>query len=175
MAERAYDIYVGIDPDKDKSGVATYTRESKDIRVDTLSFPETLAYLSALQHKCRQNGTTMLVVIEASWMIENVSLHARWTDNKAIAAKKGYYVGINHEVGLLIREMCVWWNIPNVEQHPLRKCWNGKDRKITQEELAAILDYNKINGLKRTNQEGRDAALLALCQDRKVVLFKKTR
>jgi hypothetical protein len=35
--------------------------------------------------------------------------------------------------------------------------WRGKDRKITQEELAAIVGQE----LPRTNQEGRDAALLA--------------
>jgi hypothetical protein len=40
---------------------------------------------------------------------------------------------------------------------PLKKVWRGKDRKITQEELAAIIGQE----LPRTNQEGRDAALLA--------------
>jgi hypothetical protein len=39
---------------------------------------------------------------------------------------------------------------------PLRKCWHGEYGKITHEELAY---FTGITG--RTNQEGRDAALLA--------------
>jgi hypothetical protein len=37
------------------------------------------------------------------------------------------------------------------------KCWHGKDRKITKEELEEIT----LQKLGRLNQEGRDAALLA--------------
>jgi hypothetical protein len=41
-------------------------------------------------------------------------------------------------------------------RRPLTKCWHGKDRKITQAELEAI-----TGTAGRTNQEMRDAALLA--------------
>ena len=43
-----------------------------------------------------------------------------------------------------------------IQVPPLRKIWKGKDRKITHEELTAI-----VGKIKHTNQEGRDAALLA--------------
>lgn len=43
-----------------------------------------------------------------------------------------------------------------VEHLPLFKCWKGKDRKITDEEIKCFMP---IKG--RTNQESRDAALLA--------------
>ena len=43
-----------------------------------------------------------------------------------------------------------------IEQAPLRKCWKGRDGKITQIEL------NYFTGITgRTNQEARDAALIA--------------
>jgi len=52
--------------------------------------------------------------------------------------------------------MCKHYGIEVIEHFPLRKIWKGKDGKITQEELASF------TGLKgRTNQDARDAALLA--------------
>ena len=43
------------------------------------------------------------------------------------------------------------------------KCWKGKDRKITHEELDTIVRWVNDTGLprKRSNQEERDALLLA--------------
>ena len=43
-----------------------------------------------------------------------------------------------------------------IEQYPLRKIWKGKDGKITDEEIKAFMPI-----IERTNQEERDAALLA--------------
>ena len=40
---------------------------------------------------------------------------------------------------------------------PFRKVWSGRDRKITHEELSAVTGL--VYG--RTNQEMRDAALIA--------------
>jgi hypothetical protein len=56
----------------------------------------------------------------------------------------------------MIVEMCKHYGIEAVEQRPLQKHWRGKDGKITHEELAS---FTGIMG--KTNQEGRDAALLA--------------
>ena len=41
---------------------------------------------------------------------------------------------------------------------PLRKIWHGRDKKITHDELCQI---TKMINVRRTNQEERDAALLA--------------
>ena len=65
-------------------------------------------------------------------------------------------VGANHETGRKIIEMCEHYGIEVLPHIPLVKCWKGKDRKITHEELAS---FTGIMG--RTNQDVRDAALLA--------------
>jgi len=98
----------------------------------------------------------MVVVVEASWMIQ-ANWHVNKFDRRNRAAAKGYDVGRNHQVGMLIVEMCKVNGIPVVEHIPLRKCWSGKDRKITHEELTQFCPVDKT----RTNQEMRDAVLLA--------------
>ena len=65
-------------------------------------------------------------------------------------------VGANHETGRKIIEMCEHYGIEVMPHAPLVKCWKGKDRKITHEELAS---FTGIMG--RTNQDARDAGLLA--------------
>ena len=42
-------------------------------------------------------------------------------------------------------------------QRPLMKCWAGTDRKITHAEMTDVCGWDK----KRSNQEERDAMLLA--------------
>lgn len=104
----------------------------------------------------RHKDVSMVVVVEASWVISS-NWHLAQGERKQKAAAKGYDVGRNHQVGKLIVEMCKVNGIPVVEHIPLRKCWSGKDRKITHEELIQFCPVDK----NRTNQEMRDAALLA--------------
>ena len=77
-------------------------------------------------------------------------------ERKQRAASKGYDVGRNHETGKKIVEMCQHLGIEVLEHAPLRKGWKGKDGKITHEELASFTGL-----MGRTNQDARDAALLA--------------
>ena len=152
-----YDIIVGIDPDIDKSGFAVLNMATRGVTVAALSFPEIinqeLKTLSGLVKDSRKN---CVVVVEAGWLV-----HGNWhlvdKGRKQYAAATGYKVGCNHQVGKLIVEMCKANGIPVVEHIPLRKCWSGKDRKITHEELTQFCPVDKT----RTNQEMRDAALLA--------------
>lgn len=85
---------------------------------------------------------------------------AHWHVGKGGSAARsaaiGNHTGRNHEVGRKIVEMCRHYGIEVVEQPPLRKIWKGKDGKITHEELQI---FTGITG--KTNQEARDAALLA--------------
>jgi hypothetical protein len=69
---------------------------------------------------------------------------------------KGTAIGRNHEIGRKIIEMCEYHGIDVIPVRPLRKIWKGVGGKITQDELEQITG---ITG--RTNQDGRDAALLA--------------
>lgn len=157
MKER-YDIYIGIDPDVEKSGVAeldAYSHTFKKLKA--MTFPELLDYLAANHFDCASSIVTprYLVVIEAGWL-NKAHWHLTPRDTRAIAAAKGNAAGRNHEVGRKIAECCEAWGYPYKLVKPLRKCWRGKDGKITHEELAY---FTHIEG--RTNQEVRDAALLA--------------
>lgn len=152
-----YDIIVGIDPDVDKSGYAVLKcGERKVTTIDALGFFQLQAYLTALADRVRRLDVSLVVVVEASWMIQ-ANWHVNQYDRRNRAAAKGYDVGRNHQVGKLIVEMCKVNDIPVVEHIPLRKCWVGKDRKITHKELTQFCPVDKT----RTNQEMRDAALLA--------------
>lgn len=151
------DIIVGIDPDVDKSGYAVLKCDERKVTtLDALNFFQLQAYLTALADRARNLDVSMVVVVEASWMIQ-ANWHVNKFDRRNRAAAKGYDVGRNHQVGMLIVEMCKFNGIPVVEHIPLRKCWSGKDRKITHEELTQFCPVDKT----RTNQEMRDAALLA--------------
>lgn len=155
------DIVIGIDPDADKNGVATLFRESRQLEATALAFPDTLEYLRYITSKARANGQTVRVIIEAGWL-NKTHWHVCATDSRQAAAAKGNAVGRNHETGRKIAEMCGYWGIPHELVRPLSlkfrglNLWRGKDGKISAEELAAI------TGLRgRTNQEARDAALIA--------------
>ncbi len=149
-----HDTIIAIDPDVEKSGVAFLQTSDRRIHLESLSFPE---LLNAILEGAN-NNKSIVVVVEASWMIRS-NWHLSKFETKQRAAAKGYDVGRNHETGRKVVEMCKHWGIEIVEHAPLRKCWKGKDGKITQGEIEQF-----IPGFpKRTNQDVRDAALLAWC------------
>lgn len=161
LTPQGIDIIIGIDPDADKNGVATLFRENRQLEATTMTFPETLDYLRYVHSKARANGQTVRVIIEAGWL-NKTHWHVGYNDSRQAAAAKGNAVGRNHETGRKIAEMCSHWQIPHELIKPLAlkaggvNLWQGKDGKITAEEL------NEFTGLKgRTNQEARDAALIA--------------
>lgn len=146
---------IGVDPDVEKSGVAFLNRKSKTLEVVSLSFPELLDYLQHVKNKSDENKESVVVVVEASWLISH-HWHSKKGDNQRVTARKGNSAGRNHEVGRKIVEMCEHYGLEVIEQRPLRKCWKGRDGKITHEELEY---FTGLGG--RTNQEMRDAVLLA--------------
>ena len=154
---KKYDIIVGIDPDVEKSGVATLRLPSKYANFNAFTFAQTMKYFDLLKEVQQEDKKTIAIVVEASWMIK-ANWHLMRSDNARIAASKGYKVGANHEIGKLIAEMARDKGLHVVEHAPLRKCWRGKDGKITAEELASFTGVKK-----RSNQEMRDALLLAWC------------
>jgi len=157
---KKYDIIIAIDPDVEKSGVAELSTQNRLLDVTSLSFPELLDYL---QERKRMSGTvhaSLVVVVEAGW-INSISNYHTAADRKGQRIAKN--VGANHETGRKIIEMCRYYGIEVVEQPPLRKCWKGVNKKITQSELDSLLLSRKIevHG-KRISQDCRDAVLLAL-------------
>ena len=144
------DIVIGIDPDVNKSGVGVVSSKGS-VEVFAFSFPELIEHLklSAQLKDCT------VVVVEASWKI-STNWHTGRGDSIRTAARKGKDAGRCHEVGRKIVECAQYYGLEVVERLPLKKIWKGKDGKITHEEIKAFMP---IQG--RTNQEERDAALLA--------------
>ncbi|MEG0468242.1 MAG: hypothetical protein RR551_08205 [Mucinivorans sp.] len=150
-----YDMVIGIDPDVDKNGVAILYPHTKDITTHQMTFPELVGCLLQLRARSDANPElSMVVVVEAGYL--NLSnWHAKGKSTK-IAAAIGNHTGRNHQVARLIIQMAHSYGLDVVEKSPLRKCWKGKDGKITHEELAA---FTRL--VDRNNQEERDAALIA--------------
>lgn len=152
---KKYDNVIGIDGDVDKSGVAFLHVPTRKLEATSLSFPDLLDYLQTAKTKSELSGESVIVVVEASWLISH-HWHSKKGDNQRVTAKKGNSAGRNHEVGRKIVEMCEHYGLEVIEQRPLRKCWKGRGGKITQEEIEY---FTGLSG--RTNQEMRDAVLLA--------------
>lgn len=140
---------IGIDPDIEKSGVCYLYTPTRQVECNSLRFPALLEYLSEFEDDCN-----VVVVVEAGWKNAISNYHGGYG---RVAQSIARQVGRNQQVGHCIVEMCEFWGIPVVEKAPLRKMWAGKDRKITHDELAQFI--KDLPG--RTNQESRDAALLA--------------
>ena len=146
---------VGIDPDVEKSGVAVLDCAAREIKaVEAKTFPELVNYLQ-LCSDSKVGGYDVVVVIEDSDLSTNWHVNPR--DNKATAAAKGRSIGMCHATARHLKECAESYGLEVVPMKPLRKMWKGRDGKITHEEAAYFM-----RGLpKTTNQESRDAALLA--------------
>lgn len=150
-----YDNIIAIDPDVEKSGVAYLKTSTRQLEVSNLTFPDLLDYLQHAKEIRDSPKESLIAVVEAGWLIES-NWHLHRGDNLRTASAKGNSTGRNHETGRKIVEMCKHYGIEVLEHFPLRKCWKGKDGKITHEELASFTGL-----MGRTNQDVRDAALLA--------------
>lgn len=145
--------FIGIDPDVEASGIAVVDAEKRCFCwATTRPFPELLEDVE----RFKRYYTDFRIVVEASWMTTK-NWHLPKTCSLARAAAMGRSVGRNHATGEHFVAWCRHKGVDVVEQPPLRKCWRGRDGKITHAELAQF-----VEGLqKRTNQEERDAVLLA--------------
>lgn len=149
------DIVIGIDPDVDKNGVAMLDCNTRTLTITTLTFPQLLDYLQYQKRQAEVQGRNIIVAVEAGWMNQG-NWHLKYRDNRNVAVAKGVHQGRNEQVSRIIGQMCERYGLHYEFIKPLRKCWKGKDGKITHDELAY---FTGIKG--RTNQEGRDAALIA--------------
>lgn len=150
---KKYDYVIGIDPDAKKNGVAIVSPTTRLLNCECLTFAETIAALQGYKYRMGVLKQSFIVVIEAGWLNRsNWHTHG----NAQMAAAIGRSTGMNHQTGILLAEMCQYYGIPYRLQKPLKKYWKGKDGKITHAELKA---FTGVEG--RTNQEERDAALLA--------------
>ena len=146
---------MAIDPDTEKSGVAMLDLKRSEVEASAMPFPELIDMLSDVSRwtsPCK-------VVIEGGWLVSKSNYHyARGRGGERIAKN----VGANHETGRKIVEMLAYWGIEHEVIRPLRKCWKGRDGKITLAELNSLLRGMGIREMGRCNQDVRDAVLIAL-------------
>lgn len=137
-------IFIGIDPDVDKSGFAYWdTRDPGAFYVDTKRFWELHQYF---MDNADKHGV-MLVRVEAGWLNAKSNFHHRPGQTKAIGERIAKNVGANHEVGRKIAEMCEHMGIEYQLVRP------GKSK--VQPEY-----FEKITRIKTRNQEKIDAGML---------------
>lgn len=149
------EVFIGIDPDVDKSGVAYVDKTTRKLETAALAESDLRSYLLFVRNSAEQLKTSYVVVIEASWLIgHNWNVHYKM--NVHTAAATGHSAGRNHQVGISIAKFCEENNIRHYLALPLKKCWRGANGKISHAELQSFTGI-----MSKTNQEQRDAALLA--------------
>ena len=173
MFDRKVGYVIGIDPDIERNGVACIRRSRRELEVACLTFPETLEFIKTKFREWDEFNrltapASFMVYVEAGWLNKG-NWHVTESRNgksspSAWAAAVGKHDGECSAVSKKLLECLEYYNIPCSPIKPLRKCWKGRDRKITHDELLKELEIYKV-GHKlggRSNQEVRDAALVAL-------------
>ena len=171
--DRKIGYVIGIDPDIDRNGLAILQKSRRELEVYYTNFPETLEKVKEVyaiweeQYK-EVAPNSFMVYVEAGWLNKGnwhvtESMNGKFSPS-AYAAAVGKSDGECSAVSKKLIECFEYYGIPVTPQRPLRKCWKGKDRKITHEELLKELQTCKVqhNLGKRSNQEVRDSILLTL-------------
>lgn len=154
---------LSIDPDTCKSGLAIFNTDEHSITLSSHTFWDVLYHIDQLIAVV--GIANVRICIEAGHRTKT-NFHISMADTKRTAAKKHYEVGRCHQIGILLVDYCHTHGYPYEEVFPLEKHWKGTDRKITHQELIDQLTKQGISfdgsKLNRSNQEERDAALIAI-------------
>lgn len=150
MIKETRKYIIGIDPDIEKSGLAVLDTKLKSFEMLTcLNFP------FLIERICTYDINSVTVVVEAGWKV-STNFHVFKNHNPKTAAEIGNRTGRNHAVAILISEVLRHRGYHVIDAHPLKKCWKGRDGKISS------FEFNSITGFsKRSNQEMRDSGLIA--------------
>lgn len=147
-------LFIGIDPDVTKSGVAIWDSANKRfLSIETLLFAETIERIREYKDviKC--------VHVEASWLNKS-NWHLTYKDAKTgtlktssaqRAAEIGLDLGRNQQRGIDLIELIEYFDIPVRPIKPIVGNWWKEDGK----RFKTITKWEK-----RTNPEQRDAAML---------------
>jgi hypothetical protein len=145
-------IFIGIDPDVDKSGVAIWYKNQKKIELFNKSFFHLFDLLNFLKEQCPNSQITL--IIEAGWLNKSNWHKGYMKDGKFVKNSEqtneniSKKTGANHEVGKKICEMAEYLKLNYTLIRPRTKKVNADM-------------FGKITNVKtRTNQEQRDAAML---------------
>lgn len=152
-------VIIGIDPDNQESGVGAVFDDKKFLAYK-MNFPSLIDYLKAMNESCKK----IKVVIEGGWLNKS-NWHVLNRFMTAVkAAAIGRSTGMNHQTGILIVECCKHYNIPCEIVKPLKKCWKGKDGKITQDELAYFCKRRTKDAENEPRPERRTSPRMGLCR-----------
>ena len=133
-------IYIGIDPDVEKSGVAIWDSSRKRfLDITELNFFDTLNTLQ----KVKPNK----IIIEAGFLIPIKNWHK--ADNKGSSDTIAYQVGRNQQVAYLLGEFC--------ERMKMKFQFVPPKGKITKE---LFKTYTGIDFKHKSDQDKIDAAML---------------
>lgn len=149
-------LVIGIDPDIDKSGVASVNKETGARELFTTGFWDVIGFINQFRDQIR------VVVIEAGYLNPKSNFRDRaqiadaLQSNNSVAAllsakrvgeKIAEKVGRNHQIGILLVEYCRRENIPFMAVQPI-------GHKITSTRL-----FKQMYGIttKKADQEIRDA------------------
>lgn len=136
-------MYIGIDPDVQKSGVAIKMKGQNDFETICLDLPDLFDLLE-------NSGKIfdLRVNLEAGWLNKKVN----YRKNMVARAQREYVaakVGRNHEIGRQIEIFCRKKSITCTLIRP------------TMSKVVNADEFNRLTGHnKKTNQEQRDAAML---------------
>ena len=138
-------LYIGIDPDVDKSGFAVWNKPAQKFEsIEALGLAEIMSFFQVMKISIE------IVVIEAGYMNKG-NRHTFKGQTVAAAAKTGENVGRNHQRGMDIVEILEWMKIPYRLQKPITpNKW--------KDDVAYFKTITGWHG--KTNPEKRDAAML---------------
>lgn len=134
-------IFIGIDPDVEKNGVAIWYPKTKQLELNNLKFFDVFELIKAMKIR-----NEIIVTIDAGWLNKS-NFHVTGT-NKNVNGKIGERVGANHQCGKLIAQMCEYLGVYYELHRPTRS-------KVDKETFEKITGY-----IGRTNQDNRDAGML---------------
>ena len=162
-------LIIGIDPDTEASGWAVVNLNDRSVHLETIPFLRVLDLLS--EWRCEEDERYLDTEYSYRFVLEDIwstshNWHASPKDNHRVVAKKGYHLGRCAMVGELLRDAIQAKEFPIICQKPLLKHWRGQDGKITHSEILEVCRHHNLtlpkSKLARTNQEERDALLLAI-------------
>lgn len=145
-------IYIGIDPDVDKSGYGVYCTDQKKI------IDYGLKNMFTLVDFIRNYKTESLhVIIEAGFLNKKSNYHTTKNQSKEVGEKIANSVGRNHQVSRMIGEAMDHYNVSYSFSKPAEK-------KVTP------FLFKVYTGIEVKNQEIIDACMMVF--GRKIKLIK---
>jgi hypothetical protein len=138
-------IFIGIDPDTDKNGVAM--KVNKEFLLYNFDFFSLYELLKNLKENQRFFDSEIKVYVECGFLNKG-NRHKQVDKSLEFNGKISERVGANHEIAKKICEMCDSLNLDYEQVRPTRSKINS-------------IDFKELTGYeKRSNQEQRDALML---------------